>query len=308
MSTTQSLAVDSPLHESGSLENLSRIAGAIFHPMETWKWRQLLKTHPLLSELVSLCPTLTTRIYRPFLSRHLDCAQRAEALATHYDLILASGYGELIKQAAVRPLSLCAFLSKSGVFYRLELSAAGDSSNAGEMVLRLTSMGYCIYSVAFTFTMHQGHRSITIGELTGVLATSRDMSIRRVTKDLFGCRPKDLMVSLARELGACFHCEKTVLIGNRNKLRRRTRRICKKSSDYDRTWQELQAAQRGDGNFELPCMTLEPVSLPFRSARTPAKRTVLVQSIHSALRRRLAAERANGAALFDHDEMQATSA
>jgi uncharacterized protein VirK/YbjX len=307
MSTTQSLAVESSPHETAFLENLTRIAGAILHPLETWKWRQLLKAHPLLRELLPLCPGLTTRIYRPFLSRRLDCAQRAEALATHYDLILASGYGELVKQAAAYPLPLCAFVSKSGVFYRLEL-AMGDTGSTGEMVLRLTSMGYCIYSVAFTFTMHQGHRSITIGELTGMLATSRDMSIRRVTKDFFGCRPKDLMVSLARELGAFFHCEKTVLISNRNKLRRCTRRICKKSSDYDRTWKELQATWRSDGNFELPCMRIELESFPFRSARTPAKRTVLIHSIHSALRRRLAAERANGSTPFDHHEMQATRA
>jgi uncharacterized protein VirK/YbjX len=223
-------------------------------------------------------------------------------------LILASGYSELVKRAAVHPLPLCAFLSKSGVFYRLELSATRGSSNAGEMVLRLMSMGCCIYSIVFSLTMHQGHRSITIGELTGVLATNRDMSIRRVTKDLFGCRPKDLMVSLARELGAFFHCEKTILISNRNKLRSRSRRICKKSSDYDRTWRELYATQRIDGNFELPCMTIESDPLPFRSARTPAKRTLMIQFIHSAVRRRLAAERANGAAPFDHHDMQVTRA
>jgi uncharacterized protein VirK/YbjX len=293
MSTSRLVTADQSLHRSSFVETLIKVTGTIRHPLESWKWLQLLKTHPLLSQMAAICPTLPLKIHRRYLSHRLGCAQRAAWLETHYDVILTCGFGELAKQAAVQPIPLCVFISKSNIFYRLELSAAGDASNTGEMILRLTSRGFCIYTVAFVFSMHQGRRSVTVGSLTGMLRTGGSTDIRSVTKDLHGCRPKDLMISLVREIGAFFYCEKTVLIGNRNKLRDRSKRVCRKSSDYDRIWKDLNASERTDGDFELPCTVRMTDAATLGAARTPTKRSVLINSIHSALRRRLNAERAD---------------
>lgn len=306
MSSTRPFTADLPVHRAGFFESLTKITGAICHPLETWKWLQMLKSHPLLSELVVIRPSIDSKIYRPYLSRRLDCAQRAAALSVHYDLMLASGFGELAKQAAVDPVPLCVFISRAGIFYRLELSTTGEASNTGEMVLRLTSRGVCIYTVTFSFTLYQGKRSVTIGSLTGLLKTGSGMSIKRVTRDLHGCRPKDLMVSLVQEIGAFFCCEKTVLISNRNKLRKRGKRTCRKSSDYDRTWKELHASVRHDGNFELPCTAFsEPPSPSPCASRTPSRRGLLLNSIHASLRRRLLAEQASGMPLGATFKMRA---
>lgn len=294
MTITRPVTAAPPIRRSGVLEFLIRTTGAILHPSITWKWLQLLKTHPLLMELLPLCPALPSKIHRRFLSRRLDCAQCAALLETHYDIMLASGFAELVKQTVVQPVPLCAFISKSSVFYRLELSTAGGTSNTGELVLRLTSRGFCIYTATFIFGMHQGRRVAIVGGMSGMLRTGSSMGIKRVTRDLYGLRPKDLMVSLVQEIGDFFCCEKTILIGNCNKLRDRSwrrKQVCRKSSDYDRTWRELNALRRQDGDFELPCVTSVSNIAAWEGGRTPARRTLLINSIHIALRRRLASER-----------------
>jgi hypothetical protein len=61
------------------------------------------------------------------------------------------------------------------------------------------------------------------------------------------------MVMIVREVGNYLGCEKALLTSNENKIHALGKRVCKKSSDYDQTWKELNATQRADGDFELPC-------------------------------------------------------
>ena len=138
-----------------------------------------------------------------------------------------------------------------------------------------------------------------LGGLQGMLATDRHFGIKQITRDLYGCRPKDLMVAMVCEIGSCLGCARTVLIGNDNKLPDTRRHYCRKSADYDRNWREMQARRRDDGNFELPCPVRppaaeygDPVSQPEQERRTgvPA-RVFLMDAIRCSLHNRIGATR-----------------
>lgn len=272
-------------HFAPSLDKAKLAVGAVLYPVATYKWFQFVKAHPVLSGVCASSPFVFRKIYRPYLCTSLACSERVDLLIDHYDFLLRSNLAGLIKRAAIRPVNLCHFAGKSGQPYRLSLSVMECGHRNGELVLRLMSNNMCIYTVAFIFAREGDSVYVKIGALYGLLATDKITSIKRITRDLYGCRPKDLMVEMVREIGAYLGCRKTVLISNRNKIQASTQRVCKKSSDYDRLCRELHAVERADGDFELPCAAREVMS-----AATKKSSEAFAASIRLAMRNRLEQE------------------
>lgn len=238
---------------------------------------------------------MLAKIHGPYLSTHLDCAARIALLERHYDIVQKAGFGKLVQQASLRRLILCGFVGKSGARYRLELSTTGDRHRAGEWVLRLVSKDICVYTITFLFTGDRNDKQVLIGSLTGMLAMGRHtdhrVSVMQATWDFYGWQPREMMVSLVLDIGACLGCTKAVLIGNRNKLPVSAKRFCRKSSDYDRIWKGLNASARDDGNYELLCPAALTDTCVVQMHQLRTKRSMLVESVRQALRMRLADER-----------------
>ena len=264
------------------------------HPMQTYRWMQFLKSGPLPADIVRSPLRFLAKIHRPYLSNQMDCPGRLKLLVDHYESLSSAGLGPLVRQAAQAPVSLGTFAGKSGALYEIQLSAL-EQRQDGELVLRLVTRMTCVYTAAFVISLHDSPPRITLGSLTGMLATDRDIGIKQVTRDLYGCRPKDLMITLVRDIGDCLGCRDVVLVGNRNRIPDHALRVCKKSSDYDRNWQEMQARMRDDGDFELPCATTaaDAADSPLLQ---PTRRSLLVDFIRQMVRIRTGAQ---GAA-FDH--------
>jgi hypothetical protein len=278
--------------------------GCAAHPVETCRWLRFLKTHPLLRDVVPSPATFLGKIHRPYLSTALTCAERVGLLMKHYDRLLNAGFGSLVRQAAQKPLTLCMFCGKSGTPYELQLSALEPGRQDGELLLRLVSAGVCVYTVACILATSEGKPALTVGGLAGMLSQGRATGIKQVTRDLHGCRPKDLMVALARDLGRCFGCATTVLIGNGNRVPPAEKYFCKKSSDYDLTWRELHAAPRADGDYELPCAAVEQALDRARSTSSvcgitlPSRRGVLLENIRMAVSANVLARRLTSRYVF----------
>lgn len=298
MLSTPYLAAGIAPRQSFPARIFQRIAGIIHYPFQSYRWIRFINTHPALEGLARLAWDLLGKIHQPYLSVHLDCSARVGLLIRHYQIVQEAGFGKLAKQAAIQPLRLCSIIGKSGTRYWLELSTTGDQRQAGEWVLRLVSRGICVYAITFLFTLEDGKKQLTVGSLTGMLSMGRKMGIRQATWDMHGWRPKDMMVSLAREIGEVLGCSKIVLIGNRNKLPVTDLRFCKKSSDYDKTWKELHASSRDDGNFELACTSAMNESLAAQSRPGRSKRSALIASVHLSIRKQLDAQRTNSAIII----------
>lgn len=294
---------------------LATLFGVVRHPLQTCRLLYLVNTHPALCELPGIRMRLLSRMHRPYLSPALDCPARIALLRRHYDIVQKAGFGKLVQQAAIRRLILCTFTGKSGERYRLELSTVGDHHRAGEWVLRLVTKDICVYTITFLFGGERNERHVLIGSLTGMLSLGRHaeqrVSIMQATWDLHGWQPRQMMVSLVQEIGACLGCDKAVLIGNRNKLAHPEPRFCRRTADYDRVWKLLNATARDDGNFELPCPATSPDSCTRSALHARTKRSALIESIHHTLHMRLADERSWPAAVVQlqpFDELERKSA
>jgi len=265
---------------SGLKEKAAMFMSLARHPMQTYRWMRFLGADPLLGDIARSPIRFLAKIHRPYLSNRLDCPGRLALLIDHYESLSRAGFAPLIRQAAQAPVSLGTFSGKSGALYEIQLSAL-EQRQDGEMVLRLVSRMTCVYTAAFVISLRGPAPRITLGSLTGMLATDRDIGIKQVTRDLYGCRPKDLMVTLVRDIGDCLGCRDVVLVGNRNRIPENALHVCKKSSDYDRNWQEMQARMREDGDFELPCMVAEAAGSPLPQ---PTRRSLLVDFVRQMVR------------------------
>ncbi len=234
-------------------DQLKLALGALIYPIQARRWRNFLDDHPALRKLAQDYPRIIHKIYRPYLSRHLGCADRVDILIVHYNCIFKAGLGELIRQCALRPVCIAEFAGKSGELFQLQLSAINIGHREGELVLQLVHDDVCAYSASFVLLNLNGEPSIKLGGLQGLKAEGAALLIKHATHEFHGCRPKNMLVSVVRSIGMYFCCSNLLMVSNSNRVAingRRSRRIL---SNYDETWKEMFAHRRPDGNFEVPC-------------------------------------------------------
>jgi uncharacterized protein VirK/YbjX len=234
-------------------DNLKLLLGAIVYPVQARRWRSFVRGNSVLSELAQRYPRISHKIYRPYLSSDLTCADRVDVLIGHYHRIFKAGLGELVGQAASQSVLVAEFAGKSGSLFQLHLSAINVGHREGELTLRLMDQGRCLYASSFVLVTLHDEPSIALGALQGLRSRDGAEVIKAVTRELHGCRPKKLMVSVVRAVGDYLGCTRLLLVSNQNRVTINGRRANRISSNYDETWEEMGAIRRVDGNFELPC-------------------------------------------------------
>jgi uncharacterized protein VirK/YbjX len=274
-------------HHRPTLKDRAKLLlGAAVYPTETKRWKRYVQAHPVLRDLAPAFPRIVHKIYRPYLSNHLNCRERVAALMGHYTAIGDARLGHVVRRAALVPVALAEFSGKSGAGVSLHLSAISVAHREGELALLLSSQGQTIYTLSFSLLRHEGALHIALGGLQGLRASDGAAVIRRLTRELHGCRPKNFMVAVLRQLGACLGCDKLVLVSNRNRIVVNWRRSARISSDYDATWHELKALPRDDGNFELPCQAAasrDIESVPAHKRSEMRKRVALLSAVEEQI-------------------------
>lgn len=250
-------------------DNVRAWLGTALFPRATWRWRRFIHQHPPLQKLARSTPQFVSKIYGPYLNGHTTCANRVELLIAHYRMLFDLGYAHMVPTVR-EPLLLAEFHGRDRGPYRLELCRPMQHRHWGEVALRLTLDGRLVYLLAFTITRDGDDMVLTVGGIEGLLATDDEFCIKRITRDLRGLRPRDLLVFAVVEIARHFYCSRVILTGNRNKLPSHSRHVCRRSSDYDRAWRELNATPRTDGDFELACRP--GPSRPYRLSRRAADR------------------------------------
>lgn len=294
MLTTTEFTTTMPTWSAGFREKGKLIIEFAKHPLQTRRWMQFLKQDPVVGALAKTVPHLLWRVHQPYLSPQLGYAARINLLIDHYQIIARARFGELLRKSAMRPLVLHEFTGKAGVPYQLTLAAVDQSRRDGEMTLRLISKGAVIYLASFVFVTIDGVPCVKLGGLQGMLATDNMLRIKQITRDLHGCRPRDLMVHVVREIGYSAGCIKIILIGNDNKLPS-SARVCRKASDYDQLWKTWSAVRRADGDYEMPCTSAQRENGPACDTATgnePTKCARLLDTVLAALHVRLGREKA----------------
>ena len=225
---------------------------AMLYPEQTARWLALLNSQVLMNELVGSCPRLLYKIYRPYLTARFDMDQRIAALSWHYNFLLQCGLEQLSAQAARGGVRLASVEGRSGLRYELMLGAGQFLEREGELVLSLCQDGTLVYSAAFTFCAG----GIDIGCIEGSNRGDGLDVVRTATGELYGVRPKQLLVSLLGHLGHALGGTRLFLVGNANRVVGSAIRQGEVCADYDRLWREMGAHRHADGDFTLACMAL----------------------------------------------------
>ena len=276
---------------SASGHRLKAALGAVFFPRQRTRWQAFLGSMPGLSSLAQLHPCLRFKIYRPYASRQLRCADRLALLEGHYRFLWQAGARALVERAAHQPLVLAAFEGKDGALYRLQLTAIHDSYREGELCLRLTRDGQAFYLASFLFLPRADGVSLQLGALQGLRSEAGKLAVKEATRALHGCRPKNLMVTALRDFGDFFACNNLFLISNDNRIALNARRRRHIAADYDLAWQELHALRMRDGNYHLPCAPYRAPDLadvPSKKRADARRRGQLLQCMSADMRAQLA--------------------
>jgi uncharacterized protein VirK/YbjX len=271
-------------------ELLKLKARSMVHRRHTRRWLQLLNSHPAFSEYVRNWPRFLYKIYRPYLTNTLGMEARLAALASHYQFMFQRGLEPVLAQASHAPVTLAAVEGKSGLPYQLRLRAVGTLEREGELALQLCQGDAVLYSAAFTFAWRGEAMAVSIGCIQGANTEGTLEAIRVATRELHGARPKQLLVTLVRELGHAFGCRRLYLVSNANRVVHSAMRQGRVRADYDQLWQELGAELMADGDYVLPCAPLAPLELegiPSKKRSEAKKRHELVSALAAQLTGRL---------------------
>ena len=281
-----------PPHPAARGHRLKAALGALFFPRQRTRWQAFLGSMPGLSSLAQLHPCLRFKIYRPYASRQLACADRLALLEGHYRFLWQAGARTLVERAARQPVVLAVFEGKDGGLYRLQLTAIHDSYREGELCLRLTRDGQPLYLASFLFLPRADGVSLQLGALQGLRSEAGAQAVKTATRALHGCRPKNLMVTALRDFGDFFACNNLFLISNDNRIALNARRRRHIAADYDLAWQELHALRMRDGNYHLPCAPYRVPDLaevPSKKRADARRRGELLLSMTADMRAQLAA-------------------
>jgi len=270
-----------PRRSTGSdmIASLKLHARALATPRLTRAWLELLNSNALLRRLAQAQPRLIHKIYRPWLSHRLEQEQRLQGLSRHYRFVHEHGMGELVLAAAAGPVELARLAGRPGVDYAVDLCAVLPLEREGELVFQLRRGSSLVYSVAFAFVAEGDDMHISIGCVQGPPSAGLELG-RATTRDLYGWRPRDLLLRLLRRLGHATGCRRMLLVGNANRaVAPRSLRNGKVKADYDSVWRELGALRRADGDYELSC---EPAPAP-DLRDIPSKRRAEARRRHDLL-------------------------
>ena len=264
--------------------------GALVHPVQARRWRRFVRGDAVLRDLAGRFPHLLHKIHRPYLARRLDCADRVDILIHHYRHLFAAGYRDLLRLAAWRPVRVASFAGRQGLVFDVHLSAVGTCHREGELTLMLMQGDRCLYRAGVVVVRDRGAPALALGVLQGLRAPDGAAAIRAATRELHGCRPKTLLVTAVRALGVQLGAGRLLLVGNGNRIAVNRRRAGRISADYDRTWAELGAHARADGDFELPCAEAAPDldRVPSRKRAQARRRNALTAAIGASMAASLA--------------------
>jgi len=247
---------------------------ALLAPRVAWGWREhALSLYRRHGAAIPNARVLSKPLHG-YLRRGLNPATRASALVEHYRL-----FGSLLSSDCLRafcagePLELARLAGRKGSFFRLYLinSAMVQTQREGECTLCLLREGgpTILSRVTFNLCAVDGRLSLAIGGLQGPRA-GHNREVIAATRDLFGLRPKDATLLVARAiaegLGASVHA-----VGDALHVHR-TLPDDPKVASYDVYWRERGANAGGPFGFVFP-----PLAAPARASngRDAAKLAII---------------------------------
>ena len=273
-------------------------------PIETLRWLETLERVCARAGVKTAPYRLARKSGQRFLRRALPRAATINLLTTHYErLLLALGSQNVGKILSGEVIVAAEIEGRSGVPYRLCLAREALNSREGELIVNLVRKDddrrVASLSVVVGAMAPGGPVNLWIGGLQGSNgADSKEVTVR-ATKDLWGLRPKDLLMHAAYALADVFEVESIEAVSTAGHVLQPAQGVKKGwRADYDAFWRECGGAPIAGDFFLLP------KARPRRSVEevSPAKRKAwraryaLADEISADIRRLAIRRRVDGRA------------
>lgn len=194
--------------------------------------------------------------FRPYIVKNSPAIDRSALVVDHYNTVSELVSPDLMKQiyTDAKGLTLMTFEIED-ILYTVRLVYEARYQKEGDMSLVLHSQeDGNFYTLSFTLGHENGARSIMIGGLQGPRSNeTSNEKIKKLTRKLYGQRPKSLMVSLLDLLAQIWGVE-TILAVKTQSHTYAAKRYSKGriKTDYDALWKELGGTEYDRNFYSLP--------------------------------------------------------
>lgn len=212
-------------------------------------WLALLESPPLAGVAWGDAE-LPERYQHGYISLAWSCDARLRAIHDHYAFALARFPRPVLHMLyRERQVPIGCVRLRNGDPLSIVLKAPMERGREGELSLSLTDhLGRQISYTTVSF-VDEG-RTLVIGCLQGAADNAGPDVVRELTRQCHGLRPKNLLLSLVRALGAAFEVER--ILGVSNHAHVFARKQGKVKADYDGFWLEAGGTVTDGGFYELP--------------------------------------------------------
>ncbi|WP_350015896.1 DUF535 family protein [Rhodanobacter sp. IGA1.0] len=203
------------------------------------RWLHSLHAREAMWRAAQADPRLYERWHRPYISTHFSAAARRRIVNAHYDFVMRrfpAWLAERLVLGGGARLTTLRLEDAADVHLHLRKPSRAD---AGELSLLLLSDDKDVLaSCILTFDRRD---SITIGALRGAGPHAPFEATREFIRGSHGLHPKDLLMSLVRELAA---------LHGLKRIRAVTAAACVGQSGADADGADVEAAASGDAFWE----------------------------------------------------------
>ncbi len=230
---------------------------------------------------------IRAKYLRGYHSLRLGARDRLAMLTGHYAALehLFDG-GTVAAALGGRGMCLGRLGGKDETVYILSLQRHMRYQFEGELTLMLTGLGHSDPLAAVTFNLADDGRSIRIAGMQGPAGGNAKQVIVAATRNLWGARPKSLVLDALYALAGVVGCNDIAAVATRNHpLNDINHRLV---ADNDGFWAEVASARTRQQDFVLPAQ------LPVRDvSEVPAKKRkdwLRRQALKATLTAQVAAE------------------
>ncbi|MFI3256039.1 MAG: DUF535 family protein [Psittacicella sp.] len=198
-------------------------------------------------------PRFLERLFRPYLFKdNSDKAKVLKNLKNHFDILLASFGLENSLEIYKKDFVFFEFKTETHK-YTLELAPAVYDKE-GELCFVLKQDNKVDFYVLSMLLINPENPSLFIGGLQGPLPKEENtVEIKFLTKLMYGLRPKEFMLILAKLLAKDLNLSLIEAVSNETHIYKSKRylRKNKSTSDYNSLWESQGGVLNIKGNFEI---------------------------------------------------------
>ena len=205
-------------------------------------------------------PTVLRNVWGPYIHNEWSVSQRLSHILGHYQALnhLPKCF-DITKISTREVICLRNFSSDASVILEFPVWYHRE----GEVAISLFKMDVRVMTISFSFGQYGSAKAIYIGNIQGMYSGASSAqslnTIRDLTKDCYGLRPKSLLIEIIKLFAQAIASDYILAISNKNRHHRHPffgNYIDKiPTTNYDEIWVEHSATNLDNGFYSIPVQT-----------------------------------------------------